>query len=74
MAPLRALPYREVVRKLRAAGFDEISQKGSHVKFIKVVPAGTLTAIVPKHREVPAGTLRSILAQAHLSANEFEEL
>ncbi len=39
-----------------------------------VVREGILTAIVPKHREVPAGTLRSILAQAHLSAKEFEEL
>ena len=74
MAPLRALRYREVVRKLKVAGFDEISQKGSHVKFIKVVPEGILTAIVPKHREVPAGTLRSILAQADLSAEEFGEL
>ena len=74
MAPPRALPYREVVRKLRAAGFEEISQKGSHVKFIKALPEGILTAIVPKHREVPAGTLRSILAQAGLSAKKFEEL
>ena len=74
MASPRTLPYREVVRKLRAAGFEEISQKGSHVKFIKVLPEGILTAIVPKHREIPAGTLRSILVQARLSVKEFEEL
>jgi len=33
--PLKPLPYREVKRKLEANGFEEVSQKGSHVKFVK---------------------------------------
>jgi predicted RNA binding protein YcfA (HicA-like mRNA interferase family) len=72
--PLRPLPFREVKRKLEAAGFAEVSSKGSHVKFAKVTQHGTYTAIVPKHREVPAGTLHSILKQAGLSPDEFERL
>ncbi|BCP67605.1 hypothetical protein TthHB5018_c25390 (plasmid) [Thermus thermophilus] len=36
--PLRPLPYREVKRRLKAAGFVVHSQKGSHVKFVKVFP------------------------------------
>ena len=51
--PLRPLPFREVKRKLEAAGFAEVSSKGSHVKFAKVTEDGTYTAIVPQHREVP---------------------
>jgi predicted RNase H-like HicB family nuclease len=35
---------------------------------------GLLTAIVPHHREVRVGTLRSILRQAGLSVEEFETL
>ncbi|MFL6255080.1 MAG: type II toxin-antitoxin system HicA family toxin [Pyrinomonadaceae bacterium] len=71
---LRPLPFREVKRKLEAAGFEEVSSKGSHVKFAKVTKLGTYTAIVPHHREVPVGTLRSILKQAGISPDEFERL
>jgi len=72
--PLRPLPFREVKRKLEAVGFAEVSSKGSHVKFAKVTQRGTYTAIVPKHREIPVGTLHSILRQAGLSPDEFERL
>jgi predicted RNA binding protein YcfA (HicA-like mRNA interferase family) len=72
--PPRPLPYREVKRRLEAAGFSEIGQRGSHVKFVRQTPHGLRTAIVPRHREVAAGTLRSILRQAGLSWDEFEEL
>jgi predicted RNA binding protein YcfA (HicA-like mRNA interferase family) len=66
--------FREVKRKLEAAGFSAVSQTGSHVKFAKTTTEGTRTATVPKHREVAAGTLRSILRQAGLSESEFEAL
>ena len=72
--PPRPLPYREVKRKLEAAGFVEISQQGSHVKFAKQTDQGLRTAVVPSHREVAAGTLRSILRQAGLTWDEFERL
>ena len=72
--PLRPLPFREVKRRLEAAGFEAVSSKGSHVKFAKMTKLGTYTAIVPHHREVPVGTLRSILKQAGISPEEFERL
>lgn len=53
--PLKPLAYREVKRKLQAAGFEEVSQKGSHVKFAKSTDEGTRTAIVPHHREITVG-------------------
>ncbi len=72
--PLSPLPYREVKRKLEAAGFAEVSQRGSHIKFSKQTAEGLRTAIVPRHREIAVGTLRSILRQAGLSTEEFEAL
>jgi predicted RNA binding protein YcfA (HicA-like mRNA interferase family) len=57
--PLSPLPYCEVKRKLEAAGFIEVSQKGSHVA--KQTDEGLRTALVPRHREIAVGTLRSIL-------------
>ena len=72
--PLRPLPYREVRRKLEAAGFTEVSQRGSHVKFVRYTEAGVYTATVPRHREIAIGTVRSILRQAHLSPDEFDSL
>ena len=71
---MKPLPFREVKRKLEAAGFTEAGQTGSHVKFAKTTAAGTRSATVPKHHEVAAGTLRSILRQAGLNAEEFDAL
>jgi predicted RNA binding protein YcfA (HicA-like mRNA interferase family) len=59
---------------LKAAGFSEVSQKGSQVKFSKVSLDGTRIAIVPKHAEVKAGTMRSILRQAGITQEEWDEL
>ena len=71
---MKPLPFREVKRKLEAAGFIEAGQTGSHIKFAKTTSAGTRTATVPKHNEVAPGTLRSILRQAGIGADEFDEL
>lgn len=61
----------EVVRALGKAGFEHVGQRGSHVK---VRHADGRTVIVPMHRELARGTLRSILRQADFSADEFREL
>ena len=74
MARLKPLPFREVARRLRAAGFVEVGQRGSHVKFIRSSQEGTRVAVVPRHPEVRMGTLRSILNQAGLTPEEFENL
>ena len=71
---MKPLLFREVKRRLEAAGFVEAGQSGSHIKFAKTTEAGTRTATVPKHREVSADTLRSVLRQAGISSKEFEAL
>jgi predicted RNA binding protein YcfA (HicA-like mRNA interferase family) len=72
--PLRPLSYRQVARRLRAAGFNPVATHGSHVKFLRETPHGSRAVIVPKHREIAIGTLRSILRQSGLSAAEFDVL
>jgi len=71
---VKPIPYRELRRKLLKAGFYEAAQTGSHVKFARETADGLITAVVPKHREVAGGTLRSILRQAHLTESEFKDL
>ena len=71
---LNPLPLRDVKRKLEATGFYVASQRGSHVKFAKQTSDGLRTAIVPRHKDVSLGTLRSILRQAGLSVDEFNGL
>jgi len=50
------------------------ARKGSHVKFVRTQGQIVDTAIVPKKFEVPVGTLRSILNQAHIDRDEWNEL
>lgn len=71
MAKLPVLSGSEAVRALRAAGFEKVSQRGSHVKMRH---ADGRTAIVPMHRELAPGTLRSILRQSKLTAEELAAL
>jgi predicted RNA binding protein YcfA (HicA-like mRNA interferase family) len=69
---LNPLPFREVKRRLEAAGFLEATQKGSHVKFVRRLGDTVDTAIVPKKQEIPVGTLRSILSQAHIDPSDWD--
>jgi predicted RNA binding protein YcfA (HicA-like mRNA interferase family) len=68
---LNPLPFREVKRRLEAVGFIQVGQKGSHVKFMRRVGETVDTAIVPKKPEIPVGTLRSILSQAHIDPADW---
>jgi predicted RNA binding protein YcfA (HicA-like mRNA interferase family) len=61
-----------VLKILEAHGFMFVSQKGSHIK-VRKAGNPVLTVIVPANRkEIPLGTLRSILRQSQLSIQDFE--
>jgi predicted RNA binding protein YcfA (HicA-like mRNA interferase family) len=70
---LPSLTAREIVRALERAGFVHVSTKGSHAK---LVDQDGHTVVVPLHggRDVPRGTVGSILRQAGLTAATFREL
>ena len=74
MGRLKPQPFRTVRRRLEATGFVEASQKGSHVKFVRHSETGVDTVIVPKKNEIPVGTLRSILNQAHIGPEDWDKL
>ncbi|MDE0446000.1 MAG: type II toxin-antitoxin system HicA family toxin [Spirochaetaceae bacterium] len=51
---------RDIVRRLKAEGFELVSIKGSHHKFRK----GAITVVVPHpKKDLPLGTARSIARQ-----------
>lgn len=68
---LPAVSGQNTIRALERAGFQRISQRGSHVKLRN---DARRTAIVPLHRELAPGTLRSILRQADMAIDEFAAL
>jgi predicted RNA binding protein YcfA (HicA-like mRNA interferase family) len=72
MTRLPDISGREVIRALERAGFHRKHQKGSHVVMRRDHPFAQ--TVVPDHREVHRGTLRGILAQAHLTVDEFLNL
>ena len=48
---------RDIVKRLKAEGFELVSVKGSHHKFRK----GAITVVVPHpKKDLPSGTARSI--------------
>lgn len=74
MGRLKPLTFREVKRRLESAGFVESTQKGSHVKFVRRLGEVVDTVIVPRKSEIPVGTLRSILNQAHIDIEKWDRL
>jgi len=65
---------RKVLSALKRAGFEIISQRGSHIKLSRQTKDKVYIAIVPNHKEIAVGTFNSILKQAGLTKQEFEEL
>ncbi|MBI2040031.1 type II toxin-antitoxin system HicA family toxin [Candidatus Microgenomates bacterium] len=64
---------KQIAKILENHGFTLLSQKGSHGKFRKTIEGKVLTTIVPMgKREIPAGTLSSILRQSRLNKEDFE--
>ncbi len=64
---------KETLKALHKAGFEIYSQKGSHIKLRGIHNGRFQTVIVPNHKEIAKGTFSSILAQADMTRQEFEE-
>ncbi len=59
----------EVIRGFEAFGWIVVRQRGSHVIMVKAGHIVTLS--IPSHQTVARGTLRSLIARAGLSVEEF---
>jgi predicted RNA binding protein YcfA (HicA-like mRNA interferase family) len=74
MPKLRPLSATEVGRLLRAHGFLFVHQRGSHLIYRRSLPTGdSATVPVPNRREIPVGTLKSIIALSGLDESLFRK-
>ena len=65
----------ELLRALRRAGWQEFRQTGSHCHLTHPEKPGRIvTVAVHAGQTVPVGTLKAILDQAGLTANELRDL
>ena len=69
MGKIPFLSGDEVVKIFKRLGWEVARQRGSHIILVREGYISTLS--VPKHREVAKGTLRSLIAHAGLSVEEF---
>lgn len=69
MSSVPLLRPREVVKAFEKLGWQVAWQKGSHIILTKEGHIATLS--VPNHAQVARGTLRSLIARAGLTVEEF---
>ncbi len=65
------LKSRQVVKAFEKLGWEVARQRGSHIILTKEGHIATLS--VPNHPEVARGTLRSLIARAVITLEEFLE-
>jgi predicted RNA binding protein YcfA (HicA-like mRNA interferase family) len=56
---------RDIIKALKSDGWEQVTQKGSHLQFKHPIKPGRVTVPHPKS-DIPIGTLRSIEKQAGL--------
>jgi predicted RNA binding protein YcfA (HicA-like mRNA interferase family) len=56
---------REIVKRLKADGWYQVAQEGSHKQFKHPAKPGRVTVPFPR-KDVPLGTLRSIEKQSSI--------
>lgn len=66
------LPPSHIINALSKIGFEKISQKGSHAKYKNLKTKRIF--IIPMHKEIAKGTLKSILEQADVELEIFLNL
>lgn len=65
---------QELVKALKRAGFEVVSQRGSHIKIRKIEKDNRITLTIPNHKELKQGTFRAILKQANISLDQLLKL
>jgi predicted RNA binding protein YcfA (HicA-like mRNA interferase family) len=72
MTKLPRVSGRECVKCLLIRGFEVKRQRGTHIILQREEPFSLV--VLPDHKELDRGTLRSILRQADIDPEEFQEL
>jgi predicted RNA binding protein YcfA (HicA-like mRNA interferase family) len=69
MESVPLLRPREVIKAFERLGWEVARQRGSHIIMTK--PGHIATLSIPDHPYVARGTLRSLIARAGISLEEF---
>ena len=72
MPKLRRLVGRDVLTVLHGFGFQQISQRGSHVKLVREIAGTRHVLTVHLHSELDSGTLLAIFRQVSRLISEEE--
>jgi predicted RNA binding protein YcfA (HicA-like mRNA interferase family) len=67
MPELPRLSGREAIRVFESLGFAGVRQRGSHI----VLRRGKAGCVVPMHKSLATGTLRSAIRQAGITPDDF---
>ena len=73
MSRLPQVSGRETVRALSKVGYEFDRQRGSHI-ILRQITSPFRRIVVPDHKTVAKGTLRSILRETGLTIDEFNTL
>ena len=73
MSVLPSVSGREVVKALPRFGYEHDHQRGSHI-ILREATYPHRRILVPDHKEVARGTLRSIIRETGLTVDEFKKL
>ena len=74
MPKLKPVSGLNIIKALGKAGFQVVGRKGSHVRLKRKTSTAVYVVIVPLHPEIKKGTLKSILRQADLTADDLAKL
>ena len=69
MPPVPILSPSDVIKIFQRLGWEVVRQKGNHI--IMTRPGHIATLSIPNHAEVARGTLRSLIAKAGLTIEQF---
>ena len=72
MSKLPQISGSDLVRALQRLGFTVRRQHGSHIVMRRDLPYAQ--TVVPNHRQIDRGTLRAILRQTEITADELIKL
>jgi len=67
MPELPRISGDEAIKAFKKLGFDEVRQKESHV----VMRRGHKGCVIPRHKSLAVGTLKSAIRQAGITDEEF---
>lgn len=74
MPKLRKVSGEKVIKILcNKMGFSISGKSGSHVRLSKMTSEGKVGTVVPMHKELKIGTLKSVLKLAKIDVDKFSE-